>query len=360
MAGNTFGTLFRLTTFGESHGPALGGVLDGCPPGLELNLEEVQSELDRRKPGQSSLTTARRESDHIEWLSGIFDGKSTGAPIAFLFRNEDAQPDDYSHIEEAFRPSHADYTTHAKYGIRDFRGGGRSSARETIARVAAGAIARQYLKLQGIEVCAYVERVHEIAIAEEPLFYDRSVIDSNAVRCPNPGTAAQMATVIENAKKSGDTLGGAVVLVARGVPAGLGEPVFDKLQADLAHALWSIPAVKGMELGSGFAGSAMQGSEHNDAFITNGQGEVSTATNRSGGIQGGISNGNEIAIRLAFKPVSTLIKAQSTINTRGEEVIIEGRGRHDPCVLPRAVPVVESMALLVLADHWLKNKAIQP
>ncbi|MDG2209028.1 MAG: chorismate synthase [Flavobacteriales bacterium] len=359
MAGNSIGTLFRLTTFGESHGPAIGGVLDGCPAGLELDLEAIQNELNRRRPGQSSLTTSRTENDEVEWLSGLFEGKTTGAPIAFQIPNQDARPADYTHIKEAFRPSHADYATFKKYGLRDHRGGGRSSARETVARVVGGAIALQCIAPLGIQVSAYVERVKDVAMDHEPRFYERHQIDTNPVRCPEPETAQAMSTCILEAKKAGDTVGGSIVLVVRGVPAGWGEPVFDKLQAALAHALWSLPAVKGMELGSGFEGTRMMGSDHNDAWVQKQDGDLTTKTNNSGGIQGGISNGNDIVIRLAFKPVSTLLKPQDSFNTSGESIQIEGRGRHDPCVLPRAVPLVESMVLLVLADHWLKNKGIR-
>ncbi len=356
MAGNAFGTQFRLTTFGESHGKAIGGVLDGCPAGLDLDTLAVQEDLLRRKPGQSALTTGRQESDEIHWLSGLFQGKTTGAPIAFMAQNQDARTDDYAHLEHAFRPSHADYTTWAKYGVRDHRGGGRSSARETWARVAAGAVARQLLAPLGIEVSAYVERVQDIELKEAPRFYNRDAVDAHAVRCPDPTIAQAMSDRILQAKKAGDTVGGTVILVARGVPAGLGEPVFDKLQASLAHALWSLPAVKSMELGSGILGTFMQGSEHNDPWTQSESGEFQTTSNHSGGIQGGISNGSDIVIRLGFKPVSTLLKPQDSVNKDGEAVQLEGRGRHDPCVLPRAVPLVEAMALLVLADHWLKNK----
>ena len=359
MAGNAFGTLFRLTTFGESHGKAIGGVLDGCPAGMKLDLPAVQAELLRRKPGQSSLTTGRQEPDEIHWLSGLYEGKTTGAPIAFIAHNQDARTEDYAHLEKAFRPSHADFTTWAKYGIRDHRGGGRSSARETWARVAGGAIARQFLAPLGIEVSAYVERVHDTGMVSAPQFYNREAVDAHAVRCPDLSLAEAMANRILQAKKAGDTVGGTLVVVARGVPAGLGEPVFDKLQATLAHALWSLPAVKSMELGSGLQGTYMHGSEHNDPWIQTKEGEFETTSNHSGGIQGGISNGSEIVIRLGFKPVSTLLKTQDSVNEAGEPIQLEGRGRHDPCVLPRAVPLVEAMVLLVLADHSLKNNSAQ-
>jgi chorismate synthase len=359
MAGNGFGTHFRLTTFGESHGQAIGGVLDGCPAGLELDLEAIQVELLRRKPGQSALTTGRQEPDEIHWLSGLFEGKTTGAPIAFIAYNQDARSDDYAHLEKAFRPSHADYTTWSKYGIRDHRGGGRSSARETWARVAAGAIARQLLLPLGIEASAYVERVHDIGMETAPAFYARESVDAHPGRCPDLACAEAMSARILQAKKAGDTVGGTIVMVARGLPAGLGEPVFDKLQATLAHALWSLPAVKSMELGSGLSGTFMHGSEHNDPWIQNEAGEFQTTSNHSGGIQGGISNGSDIVIRLGFKPVSTILQPQDSVNEAGEAIQLEGRGRHDPCVLPRAVPLVEAMVLLVLADHWLKNKGAQ-
>ena len=357
MAGNTFGTLFRLTTFGESHGPAIGGVIDGCPAGLALDTHAVQTELDRRRPGQSHLTTPRKESDAIEWLSGVHEGMTTGASIGFVLRNKDAKPGDYDHLKTAFRPSHADYTYTAKYGHRDHRGGGRASARETACRVAAGAIARQLLASAGIEISAYVERVEETAVPFEPRYFDRATVDASPTRCPDPATAASIAATIEDARKKGDTVGGAVALVGRGIPAGLGEPVFDKFQAVLAHALWSLPAVKSMEIGSGLHGTTMRGSTHNDAFHTDEHGQVRTATNHSGGIQGGITNGEDLVVRIGFKPVSTLMKPQASVNAEGETISLEGKGRHDPCVLPRAVPIVEAMALLVLADHWLINRA---
>jgi chorismate synthase len=357
MAGNTFGTLFRITTFGESHGHAIGGIVDGCPAGLALDSEAVQSELDRRRPGQSHLTTPRKERDTVEWLSGVYEGVTTGAPIGFMLRNEDTKSGDYDHLKSAFRPSHADFTYTAKYGHRDHRGGGRSSARETACRVAAGAIARQLLATVGMEVSAYVERVGETAVPFAPTYFDRAAIDASPTRCPDPATAASMAATIEAVRKEGDTVGGAIALVGRGIPAGLGEPVFDKFQAVLAHALWSLPAVKSMEIGSGLHGTTMRGSAHNDAFQTDESGHLHTATNHSGGIQGGITNGEDLVVRVGFKPVSTLMKPQATVNAEGEAITLEGKGRHDPCVLPRAVPIVEAMALLVLADHWLINRA---
>lgn len=359
MAGNSIGTLFRLTTFGESHGTAIGGVLDGCPAGLSIDKQAVQSDLQRRRPGQSILTTGRKEPDETQWLSGLFEGKTTGAPIAFMAENHDVISQDYDHLEKAFRPSHADYTTWAKYGIRDHRGGGRSSARETWARVAGGAIARQLLSTVGIEVSAYVERVQDVMMKEPIAFYDRESVDAHPVRCPEISTAEAMANRILEAKKSGDTVGGTIALVAKGVPAGFGEPVFDKLQASLAQALWSLPAVKSMEIGSGIEGTFMNGSEHNDPWTQNNSGDFTTTSNHSGGIQGGISNGSDIVIRLGFKPVSTVLKTQNSVNENGEAIKLQGRGRHDPCVLPRAVPLVEAMVLLVLADQWLKNKGAQ-
>lgn len=357
MAGNSFGTLFRLTTFGESHGNAIGGIIDGCPAGLALDQDAVQRELDRRKPGQSELTTQRKEHDTIEWLSGVFEGHTTGAPIGFVLRNADARSADYDHLKSAYRPSHADFTYDAKYGHRDHRGGGRASARETACRVVAGAVARQLIATAGIEVSAYVERVEDIEVPFGPRFFDREDVDASATRCPHADTADAMAQRIQDVRKAGDTVGGTVALVARGMPAGLGEPVFDKFQAVLAHALWSLPAVKSMEIGSGLAGTAMRGSGHNDVWTTDEKGAPRTTTNHSGGVQGGITNGEELVIRLGFKPVSTLMQEQSTINAEGHEVKLQGKGRHDPCVLPRAVPIVEAMTLLVLADQWLINRA---
>lgn len=354
MAGNTIGTLFRLTTFGESHGTAIGGIIDGCPSGLQLDLEAVQLALDRRKPGQSALTTQRKESDTVQWLSGIFEGKTTGTPIGFLIANADQQSKDYDHLAKAYRPSHADYTYDKKYGHRDYRGGGRSSARETACRVVGGAIAAQILKTQGVEIAAFVSQVHEVSIPNVEL--DLSKRFDNPVRCPHPGTAEHMINAIEQARDAGDSLGGVISCVLRGVLPGLGEPVFDKLHADLAKAMMSINAVKGFEIGSGFAGTHMKGSEHNDEFYQSESG-VRTKTNHSGGIQGGISNGEEITFRVAFKPTATLLQTQQTVDKTGKNITIEGKGRHDPCVLPRAVPIVEAMAALVLADHYLRNKS---
>lgn len=362
MPGNSFGSTFKLTTFGESHGPAMGGVLDGVPAGLELDLERLQKELDRRRPGQSNLTTQRKESDEVVFLSGIFEGKTTGGPIGFSIPNADAKSEDYNHLKDRYRPSHADYTYDAKYGIRDHRGGGRASARETVSRVVGGAIARQLLEHfqtpsgQQPEVSAYVERVQDIGMPSAPAFYDREFVDSSPVRCPDPEVAFRMKSRIEEVRKAGDTVGGSIVVVARHVPAGWGEPVFDKLHADLAKALWSLPAVKGLELGSGFSGTLLKGSEHNDAFSPGADG-IRTETNHSGGIQGGISNGENIVLRIAFKPVATIAQSQNTVNQGGEPTQVKGKGRHDPCVLPRAVPLVESMVLLVLADHALRQRS---
>lgn len=356
MPGNTFGNLFRLTTFGESHGAAIGGIIDGCPSGLELDLDAVQLALDRRKPGQSALTTQRKESDTVQWLSGIFDGKTTGTPIGFLIVNADQNSKDYDHLAEAYRPSHADFTYEQKYGHRDFRGGGRSSARETACRVVAGAVAAQLLKAQGVEIMAFVSQVHNVYLPVE-VETDLMKRYDSPVRCPHDETAAQMIAAIEKARDAGDSLGGVVSGLVTGVPPGWGEPVFDKLHADLAKAMVSINAVKGFEIGSGFAGTRMKGSEHNDAFYRSETGNVRTRTNFSGGIQGGISNGEDLTFRVAFKPTATLLQTQQTIDKRGNSIALEGKGRHDPCVLPRAVPIVEAMAALVLADHYLRNKS---
>lgn len=350
MAGNTFGKVFRLTTFGESHGEAIGGIIDGCPSGLDLSVEEIQNQLDRRKPGQSKITTQRKESDEVKLLSGIFEGKTTGAPIGFTIPNSNAKSKDYDHIKDVFRPSHADYTYQQKYGIRDYRGGGRSSARETACRVVGGAIARQLLK--GVSIQAYVSAVGEISVEDDYTQLDLSKTDSNIVRCPHSAKAAEMIELIDKTRKEGDTIGGVVSCVIKGVPAGWGEPVFDRLHADLGKVMLSINAVKGFEYGSGFAGSQMKGSEHNDRF----EAEGGTSSNFSGGIQGGISNGEDIYFKVAFKPVATLMRDQKSINEKGEEVTVKGKGRHDPCVVPRAVPIVEAMAALVLADHYLLAK----
>lgn len=359
---NTFGQLFRVTTFGESHGPAIGCVVDGCPPGLAFDLDFVQHELDRRRPGQSSIVTQRKESDRVQVLSGVFEGKTTGTPIALLIPNQDQRSQDYEHLADAFRPSHADYTWHAKYGHRDHRGGGRSSARETAARVAAGAIAKMLLQKQNISVQAYVSQVGHLKTTPDYNQLDLSITETNEVRCPDPTLAAEMNQLIKTVRKEGDTVGGVVTCVIKGCPPGLGEPVFDKLHADLAKSMLSINAAKGFEYGSGFNGVEMRGSMHNDPWLfepgeTPTQGRFFTKTNHSGGIQGGISNGMDIYFRVAFKPVATLMRDQESVNTSGKKLIVRGKGRHDPCVVPRAVPIVEAMAALVLADHWLRSVA---
>ncbi|HEY1040557.1 MAG TPA: chorismate synthase [Bacteroidia bacterium] len=355
MAGNTFGTLFKLTTFGESHGVALGGIIDGCPAGLEMDLDFIHSEMQRRKPGQSHIVTQRKEADEVEFLSGIFDGKTTGTPIGFIIKNEDQKSKDYDHNINVYRPSHADYTYDQKYGIRDHRGGGRSSARETACRVVAGAIAKLLLKKFKIQITAYVSQVADVKLNKPYNQLDLSKTESNAVRCPDEVTAGKMITLIEQTRKAGDTVGGMVSCVCTGIPAGLGEPVFDKLHADLAKAMMSINATKGFEYGEGFNSVLKKGSELNDLFENKG-GDIHTKTNHSGGIQGGISNGEDIYFNVAFKPVATIMQSQSTVDSEGNETEISGKGRHDPCVLPRAVPIVESMAALVLADHLLRNK----
>jgi chorismate synthase len=357
MAGNTFGTLLRLTTYGESHGLAVGGILDGLPAGVQIDAEFLQNELSRRRPGQSHIVTQRREGDKLELLSGVFEGKSTGAPISFMVRSEDARPRDYDALREVYRPSHADYTWDAKYGFRDYRGGGRSSARETVARVAGGALTKLFLRNHGIAVQAYVSQVGAIAVQQPWNELDLTQTETNIVRCPDAETAEQMIRLIESIRKQGDTIGGIITCVITGVPPGIGEPVFDKLHADLGKAMLSINAVKGVEFGSGFASVALTGSQHNDAFLPgSGNRPVVTATNRSGGIQGGISNGESIYFRTAFKPVATIMQKQRTVNTAGKAVEVMGRGRHDPCVVPRAVPIVEAMAALVIADHLLRQR----
>ena len=348
--GNSFGTVFRLTTFGESHGEAIGGVIDGCPAGLELDLEAIQKEMDRRRPGQSAITTQRKESDVVTFLSGIFEGKTTGTPIGFQIPNTNPKSKDYDHIKETYRPSHADYVYDQKYGFRDYRGGGRSSARETACRVVAGAIAKQFLK--NVSIHAYVSRVGEIGLEVPMKELDMNAIESNAVRCPHIPTAQAMEAYIKSIRKEGDTVGGVITCRIQNVPVGLGEPVFDKLHAQLGKAMLSINAVKGFEYGSGFSGSQMRGSAHNDAFNADG----TTKTNFSGGVQGGISNGMDIYFNVAFKPVATLLQAYDTIDKEGKAVKAQGRGRHDPCVVPRAVPIVEAMAALVLADFYLLHK----
>jgi len=348
---NTFGTLFRLTSFGESHGVAVGGVIDGCPPGLLIDLDFIQSELDRRRPGQSRITTPRKEADRVEFLSGIFEGKSTGAPIGFLIRNENQQSSDYDHLKMVYRPSHADYTYHLKYGHRDHRGGGRSSARETISRVVAGAVAKLYLKKIGIQISAFTSQVGPIRLEHDYKAYDLSLTEENMVRCPDPETAERMIKLIQEVRYQGDTIGGVITCVASGVPAGLGEPVFGKLHASLGSAMLSINAVKGFEYGTGFK-VEQRGSEVNDHFF-NDEGKINTRTNHSGGIQAGISNGQDIYFRVAFKPVATILQEQETVDILGNDTTIKARGRHDPCVLPRAVPIVEAMTAITLLDHYL-------
>ncbi|MBX3730007.1 MAG: chorismate synthase [Candidatus Sumerlaeia bacterium] len=359
MAGSSFGQVFRIATFGESHGGAVGVVVDGCPPGLEISLDEIQAELDRRRPGQSKITTARAETDRAEILSGVFEGKSLGTPICILVRNQDARGSDYEPFKDIYRPSHADYTYDAKYGRRAWAGGGRSSARETIGRVAAGAIARRILRERaGVEIVAWVSRVQEIEAAVDPLAVTLEAVESNIVRCPDAAVAERMIERIAAVKAEGDSIGGTVDVVARGVPVGLGEPVFDKLEADLGKAMLSLPASKSFEIGSGLAGTYLRGSEHNDEFILK-EDRIGTATNRSGGVQGGISNGEPILLRVGFKPVATILQKQMTVNARGERVELMPRGRHDPCVLPRAVPMVEAMMALVLCDHLLRQQAVR-
>jgi chorismate synthase len=354
---NTFGTLFRITTFGESHGPGIGVVIDGCPAGLAVDITDIQAALDRRRPGQSDLTTPRKEADQVEVLSGIFQGYTTGTPIGLFIRNQDQASHDYSHIEHAYRPSHADYTYDQKYGRRDYRGGGRSSARETAARVAAGAIAQKLLEQHGIQVNSYVSQVGAVQVPVGYEALDLNLIETNPVRCPHPETAERMAELIRQTRDRHDTVGGVVTGVAKGVPVGLGEPVFDRLHAELGHAMLSINAVKGFEYGSGFSGVLLFGSEHNDEFYRDEADQVRTRTNHSGGIQGGISNGQDIYFRVAFKPVATILQPQKTLNNQGEEITLAGKGRHDPCVLPRAVPIVDAMTNLVLADMLLRARS---
>jgi chorismate synthase len=357
--GSSFGRQFRISTFGESHGGGVGVVVDGCPPRLPLTVEEIQHDLDRRRPGQSRLTTQRKEADEAEILSGVFEGLTTGTPIAILVRNTDARPGAYENIRDTFRPSHADYTTEAKYGFRNWQGGGRASARETVGRVAAGAIARKLLHtIAGIEVVAWVKSVHRIDSEIDPATVTSADVEANEVRCPDADAAERMTAAIAGARRDGDSLGGVVQCVARHVPAGLGEPVFDKLEAELGRAMLSIPAAKGFTVGSGFYGTRLTGSQHNDPFVTDEDGRVRTATNHSGGIQGGISNGEPIVVEVAFKPTATISQAQETVDRAGNPVTLEAKGRHDPCVLPRAVPIVEAMACLVLADHWLRQRSV--
>jgi chorismate synthase len=357
--GNTFGQLFRITTFGESHGGGIGVVIDGCPPKIDISEAEIQRDLDRRRPGQSKITTQRKEEDRCEILSGVFEGKTLGTPIALLVRNKDARPEDYAAIAKTFRPSHADFTYEAKYGIRNWQGGGRASARETIGRVAASAIARKVLRsfYPKIDIIAYVAQVHEIAAKIDRSKVKTTDVDANIVRCPDKAVAKKMISLIEKTRAEGDSLGGVIECVIRNAPAGLGEPVFDKLEADLAKAMLSLPATKGFETGSGFSATTMRGSEHNDEFEMR-AGKIRTATNFSGGIQGGISNGEEIYFRVGFKPTATIAREQRTVTASREQTKLAARGRHDPCVLPRAVPMVEAMAALVLCDHALRQRAI--
>ena len=350
MAGNTFGNFFKLTTFGESHGEAMGGVIDGCPAGVSIDLDAIENQMMRRRPGQSTIVTQRKEADTVRFLSGIFEGKTTGAPIGFIIENTNQKPADYTHIKDSYRPSHADYTFDKKYGHRDYRGGGRSSARETACRVAAGAIASQLLG--AIAITGYVSSVGNLTLEKPYQELDFNTVDSNVVRCPDAEMASKMIAKIKEVKKQGDTIGGIITCVIQNVPVGLGEPVFDKLHAQLGKAMLSINAVKGFEFGSGFKGATMNGSEHNDLFNQDG----TTKSNLSGGVQGGISNGMDIYFRVAFKPVATIMQKQQTINSKGEKVEMQGKGRHDPCVVPRAVPIVEAMAALTIADFWLANK----
>ena len=354
---NTFGNIFRLTTFGESHGEAVGGVIDGMPAGIEVDLDFIQGELARRRPGQSRLTTARKEEDKVELLSGVFEGRTTGCPIGFMVRNTNQHSSDYENMRHVFRPSHADYTYTTKYGIRDHRGGGRSSARETISRVVGGAFATLALKQLGISVCAYTSQVGDIALPGTYQDYDLGRAEENPVRCPDPITAQRMADLIMEVKGKGDTIGGIITCVVKGCPVGLGEPCFDKLHAALGYAMLSINAVKGFEYGMGFSGMELRGSQQNDIFIPDGNGGITTQTNRSGGIQGGISNGQPIYFRAAFKPVATQLGEQTTLDIHGNEQTLQAKGRHDPCVVPRAVPIVEAMAAITVLDHYLQYKA---
>lgn len=357
MPGNSFGTVFRITTCGESHGGAVGVIVDGCPPGLFLSEADIQPELDRRKPGQSAITSPRAEKDTIHILSGVCDGVTTGAPMLLLAHNDDVRSQDYLHMKDVFRPSHADYTYQAKYGVREWRGSGRASARETLARVAAGAIARKFLyEKEGIEVVSYVQSVGEISATVDTSMVAREAVDANIIRCPDPQAAQEMIALVERIRDEGDSIGGVIMSVIRNVPAGLGEPVFDKLHADLGKAMLSINAVKGFEIGSGFEGTRMRGSEHNDSLVKGADRRIHTVTNHAGGIVGGISNGEPIIFRVAFKPVATIRKEQQTVSVGGSPVTLKASGRHDPCVLPRAVPIVDAMAYLVLMDHYLRQR----
>ena len=354
---NSFGQNFRITTWGESHGPAVGVVIDGCPARLPLTAEDIQADLDRRRPGQSDITTPRKEADKVEILSGVFEGLTTGVPLSLVVHSSDQRPEAYAEMREKFRPSHADYTYQVKYGHRDHRGGGRSSARETIGRVAAGAVAKKILHLANkLEIRAYVTRIHDIAAPAVASFPTLAEVEANAVRCPDAATAVKMIERIKQARSEGDSVGGVIECRVRHVPVGLGEPVFDRLEADLAKAMLSLPATKGFEIGSGFAGTFLKGSAHNDAFVAKG-GQVRTATNHSGGVQGGISNGEEIVFRTAFKPTATILQPQKTVDIHGTGTELQARGRHDPCVLPRAVVIVEAMTALVLVDHWMRQAA---
>jgi len=355
--GNSFGTLFRISTWGESHGGGIGVVIDGCPPRLPITVEEIQAELDRRRPGQSEITTPRKESDRATIVSGVYEGLTLGTPIGIYVPNGDQRPSAYSEMKDKYRPSHADFTYQTKYGIRNHEGGGRSSARETIGRVAAGAIAKKILKLAGkIEIRAYITRVHDIAAPAISDFPSLEAVEASPVRCPHPETAASMVQRIKEMRSKGDSVGGLIECRVRNLPVGLGVPVFDRLEADLAKAMLSLPATKGFEVGSGFEGTLKLGSQHNDVFVSK-DGKIGTATNRSGGVQGGISNGEELIFRVAFKPTATILQNQETVDLEGNQAELMGRGRHDPCVVPRAVPIVESMAALVLVDHWMRHKA---
>ena len=354
--GNSFGKLFKITTFGESHGLALGVIIEGCPAGLKIDEEKIRLEMQRRKPGQSKITTQRKEEDEIQILSGVFEGQTTGTPIGIVIPNSDQKSKDYSHISDKFRPSHADYTYFEKYGIRDYRGGGRSSARETAARVAAGAVAKQLLETKGVTVQAFVSQVGELTLEKSYQELDLSKAEDNIIRCPDPETAERMIELIDSVRLERDTIGGVVTCVIKNTPVGIGEPVFDRLHAELGKAMLSINAVKGFEYGSGFEGVKMRGSQHNDTFVKEGE-KIHTLTNHSGGIQGGISNGEDIYFRVAFKPVATIMQDQESLNESGESVIVSGKGRHDPCVVPRAVPIVEAMAALVIADFILLAKS---
>ncbi len=354
--GSIYGKIFQISTFGESHGAAVGVVVTGCPAGVDFDMEFIQSELDRRKPGQSRITTQRKEADSVEVVSGVFEGKTTGTPIAMLVWNGDQRSKDYSHIADQFRPSHADFTYQEKYGVRDYRGGGRSSARETVARVAAGALAKLVLKQLGVKITAYVSQVGTLKLTTPVEKLDLAVTETNAVRCPDAKLAEEMFTYIDEIRKQGDSVGGVVSAYITGCPVGLGEPVFDKLHAELGKAMLSINAVKGFEYGSGFDGVELRGSQHNDIIVKDEAGKVSTVTNHSGGIQGGISNGEPIYFRVGFKPVATIMQDQDSLNNSGEKIVVSGKGRHDPCVVPRAVPIVEAMSAIVLLDFYLRNR----